>query len=70
MSKRNDKLLILDILDCIAKIQRYTKGYTLREFTRDTKTIDAVVRNIEIIEKHQSIFPEKLKAVLIYHGNK
>ncbi len=49
MSKRNDKLLILDILDCIAKIQQYTKGYTLREFSRDTKTIDAVVRNIEII---------------------
>jgi len=49
MSKRNDKLLILDILDCIAKIQRYTMGYTMREFSRDTKTIDAVVRNIEII---------------------
>ena len=62
MSKRNDKLLILDILDCIAKIQRYTKGYTLREFTRDTKTIDAVVRNIEIIGEASKHLSRKIKS--------
>jgi len=38
-----------DILDCIAKIRRYTKGYTFEDFQDDEKTIDSVLRNLEII---------------------
>jgi uncharacterized protein with HEPN domain len=49
MSKRNDKILILDIVDSITKIKRYSEGLNYRQFSKDDKTIDAVVRNFEII---------------------
>ncbi|MBA4407244.1 hypothetical protein C0389_08225 [bacterium] len=61
MSKRNDKLLLLDILDSIHKILLYTKGLDFRTFAKDQKTIDAVVRNIEIIGEASKHVSKKLK---------
>ncbi len=49
MPKRTDHLLILDIISSVEKILEYTKGMTLDDFQTDKKTIDAVVRNFEII---------------------
>lgn len=49
MSKRNNKLLLEDIFDSIDKILRYVNGFSLENFESDEKTIDAVVRNFEII---------------------
>jgi len=49
MSKRGDKLYIEDILEAISKIEQYTVNVKLDTFTRDNKTIDAVVRNISVI---------------------
>jgi uncharacterized protein with HEPN domain len=46
---RNWKLRITDILECIAKIRRFTKGFTFDDFQEDEKTIDSVLRNLEII---------------------
>jgi uncharacterized protein with HEPN domain len=46
---RNWKLRISDILECIAKIRRFTKGFTFADFQGDEKTIDSVLRNLEII---------------------
>ena len=46
---RNWKIRITDILECIAKIRRYTKEYTFADFQDDEKTIDSVLRNLEII---------------------
>jgi uncharacterized protein with HEPN domain len=37
------------MLDSAFKIQEYTKGYSFEQFFNDDKTIDAVVRNFEII---------------------
>jgi uncharacterized protein with HEPN domain len=37
------------MLECIAKIRRYTKGYTFDDFQDDEKTIDSVLRNMEIL---------------------
>lgn len=61
MSKRNDKLLLLDILDSIHKIRIYTNGLNFRTFAKDQKTIDAVVRNIEIIGEASKHVSKKLK---------
>ena len=61
MSKRNDKLLLLDILDSISKIFEYTKGYSFRDFSKDSKTIDAVVRNFEIIGEAANHISKKLR---------
>jgi uncharacterized protein with HEPN domain len=39
---------LLCILDCIAKVRDYTRGGS-EEFFRDSRTQDAVIRNIEVI---------------------
>ena len=49
MSKRDPKLLLADILDAVEKIKRYTAGLTFDSFLEDSKTLDAVIRNFEII---------------------
>ncbi len=49
MSKRDSSLLLEDILEAIEKIERYTKNMTYQSFLSDDKTIDAVIRNFEII---------------------
>ena len=49
MSKQTPKLLLDDILTSAAKISLYTKDLTFDQFLADDKTIDAVIRNFEII---------------------
>ncbi|MFW5762189.1 MAG: DUF86 domain-containing protein [Cyclobacteriaceae bacterium] len=59
MSKRDTLLLLEDMLDSAKKIKRYTKDYDYETFTSDDKTMDAVVRNFEIIgEAANRISPE------------
>ena len=48
-----------DILEAIAKIQRYTKDMTLAEFEADELKVDAVVGNFTIIgEAARKILPK------------
>jgi uncharacterized protein with HEPN domain len=61
MSKRHPTLLLGDILDSAEKIFRYTESLTCEEFITDSKTIDAVVRNFEIIGEAATQLPEKFK---------
>jgi uncharacterized protein with HEPN domain len=49
MSKRDVILLLEDMLQSAQKIKRYTNGLDYQLFLSDEKTIDAVVRNFEII---------------------
>ena len=49
MSKRDQILLLEDMLDSALKIRRYTNNLDFDAFLEDDKTIDAVVRNFEII---------------------
>jgi uncharacterized protein with HEPN domain len=49
MSNRDLKLLLEDILEAALKIKRYTKNLDNDLFLADDKTMDAVVRNFEII---------------------
>ena len=58
---RSNKAYLLDILDCIAKIQIYTEGLNFDSFQKDDKTIDAVVRNIEVIGEAAKHLPEEIK---------
>jgi uncharacterized protein with HEPN domain len=51
-----------DILDAIAKIERYTAGMTAESFAVDDKTIDAVVRNLEIIGEAARHVPSDIAA--------
>jgi uncharacterized protein with HEPN domain len=49
MSKRDASLLLEDMLEAAEKIERFTNGMDYSAFIEDDKTIDAVVRNFEII---------------------
>ncbi len=61
MSKRDTHLLLNDILDAIEKIKRYTLGLTYETFIEDSKTLDAVIRNFEIIGEAANRLPEDFK---------
>lgn len=49
MSNRTPNLLLEDILMSAGKIIIYTDNLTFDQFLADDKTIDAVIRNFEII---------------------
>jgi len=49
MSKRDILLLLQDMYEAATKIKNYSAGYSYERFLNDEKTIDAVVRNFEII---------------------
>ena len=49
MSKRDDKLLLEDMVEAAQKIKSYTAGFDFDTFCKDSKTIDAVIRNFEVI---------------------
>jgi uncharacterized protein with HEPN domain len=61
MSKRVPQLLVNDILDSCSKILQYTDGVSFEEFLKDSKTIDAVTRNFEIIGEAANRLPEEFK---------
>lgn len=59
MSKRDSLLLLDDMLQSAQRIKRYTKDLDIDSFLADDKTMDAVVRNFEIIgEAANRIDPE------------
>ncbi len=64
MSKREPNLLFRDILESAEKIINYTSGYTQMQFLSDQKTIDAVIRNFEIIGEAANRLPEVSKSQL------
>ena len=49
MSFRSDRDFILDMYWACRRILEYTEGMDFEGFLRDQKTVDAVVRNIEIL---------------------
>ncbi|MBC7293368.1 MAG: DUF86 domain-containing protein [Thermoleophilia bacterium] len=49
MSRRGDREFLCDIQEAIHRIRSYTSGLTFDSFLADTKTQDAVIRNLEII---------------------
>jgi uncharacterized protein with HEPN domain len=49
MSKRDNDLLLEDMLEAAIKIKKYCSGLDYNDFISDDKTIDAVIRNFEVI---------------------
>jgi len=62
MTRRSSKLYIKDILDCIDKIEKYVKGLSFEDFTKNKMVIDAVVRNFEIIGEAAKNISSEVKA--------
>lgn len=61
MSSREPLLLIEDMLDSANKILEYTGTLSFEEFINDSKTVDAVIRNFEIIGEAANRLPHNFK---------
>jgi len=60
-SKRNYFMYLDDILLAMSRIAEYVEGCDLASFKKDYKTVDAVIRNFEIIGEASKNLPEELK---------
>lgn len=61
MSRRTPLLLLQDIRESALRIQAYSRGMTFDEFSVDQKTVDAVIRNFEIIGEAANLLPDEIK---------
>ncbi len=61
MSKREWKLFVEDISESIKLIKEYIKNMDFDNFKEDRKTVDAVVRNLEIIGEASKYIPDNVK---------
>ena len=58
--KRAITLYLNDILEAIESINAYTEGLSYEDFVRDKKTVDATLRNLEIIGEAAKRIPEEV----------
>lgn len=61
MSPRNWKFRLDDIIDSLELIAEYVQNMDYESWRKDRKTIDAVIRNIEIIGEAASHIPENIQ---------
>ena len=59
---RDYKVFVEDILGAIDKVRRYTAGLSRETLFEDEKTVDAVVRNLEIIGEAVKQIPAKIRS--------
>jgi uncharacterized protein with HEPN domain len=59
--KRNHKLFVKDILDCIEKINEFIGDLDFEKFVEDDKTKSAVVRKLEIIGEATKNIPKQIR---------
>jgi len=62
MASRTTDLLLKDIMHSADKILMYTRGMNYYDFSPDVKTVDAVVRNIEIMSEAVAKIPDNFKS--------
>ena len=59
--KRDFRVYVQDILEAIRRIDEYLEGLTFEEFSKDNKTVDAVIRNFAIIGEATKHIPIGIK---------
>src|SRR4030042_6776870 len=59
--KRNHKLFVKDILDCMEKIDEFIGSMDFEKFIEDDKTKSAVVRKLEIIGAATKNIPKQIR---------
>jgi len=62
MPFRSWQFRIDDIVEAINKIERYTLGIDFASWENDEKTVDAVIRNLEVIGEAASHLPLRYKS--------
>jgi uncharacterized protein with HEPN domain len=63
MPRRDWTLLLDDMLQSIEKIERYIEGYESDSFAADSRTVDAVVRNLEVIGEAANALPPEIRTL-------
>ena len=59
--RKDAQIFLLDILECIEKIEEYTKDVSKDEFLDETWIQDAVLRRVEIIGEAVKNIPLRLR---------
>jgi len=59
--ERDHLLFLEDILEAIAKIERYTQGLSFETFRENDMAVDAVIRNFEVIGEAVRHIPDNIK---------
>jgi len=59
---RDWRIRVEDIVEAASAIAGYIQGLTYEEFAEDRKTVDAVVRNLEVIGEAARHVPEDVRA--------
>ena len=62
MSKRTDQEFLSDIREALQRSMQYVAGMGYESFVVDTKTQDAVIRNLEILGEATKNLSEELRA--------
>ena len=62
MQPRDWKQRVDDILEAIAKIERYTAGQTFDQFAANEMAVDAVIRNVAVIGEAARNIPPEIEA--------
>ena len=65
MSERDLCLFLNDMLEAISRIEEYTEGYDFEDFINDRKTVDAVLRNLEIIGEASRYVPDEIRSTYL-----
>ena len=58
---RDFEVYLEDMREAIGKINSYTAGLTREQFAGDDKTVDAVIRNLEIIGEAAKMIPDPVR---------
>lgn len=58
---RTYRLFLEDMLLSMNRVAEYIKGLSFTEFKHDYKTVDAVIRNFEVIGEASKNMPNKIK---------
>ena len=61
--QRDHSVYLNDILKSIALIEEYIKENSFKKFGSDRKTVDAVLRNLEIIGEASKKIPENKRSL-------
>lgn len=59
---RDSRAYLDDILDAIGAIRQYTVDLTRKDFGQDRKTVDAVLRNLEVIGEAVKQLPAEVRS--------
>lgn len=61
MRKRDYYDYVWDILNSIEEVEEFTSGMTLEDFSKDKKTINAVVRSLEVLGEAAKKIPQSIR---------